>query len=95
MVPIPPSITNILPMILTLLFHFSRWIWGNVPNSLVISQKGKSQNGCFKKTKHAKFPEKRTFFTPDTHTYMCASGGKIIYNNNNYVFYSRIKRYNF
>ena len=27
-------------------------------------QKGKSQNGCFKKTKHAKFSEKRTFPTP-------------------------------
>ena len=27
----------------------------------VISQKSESQNGSFKKTKHAKFPEKRTF----------------------------------
>ena len=27
-------------------------------------QKGKCQNGCFKKTKHAKFSEKRTFLTP-------------------------------
>ena len=25
---------------------------------------GESQNGCFKKTKHAKFSEKRTFLTP-------------------------------
>ena len=32
--------------------------------SSVIRQKGKSQNGCFKKTKHAKFSEKRTFLTP-------------------------------
>ena len=33
-------------------------------NSSVIRQKGESQNGSFKKTKHAKFSEKRTFFTP-------------------------------
>ena len=26
--------------------------------------KGESQNGCFKKTKHAKFSEKRTFLIP-------------------------------
>ena len=26
--------------------------------SSIISQKGESQNGCFKKTKHAKFSEK-------------------------------------
>ena len=33
-------------------------------NSSVIRQKGESQNGCFKKTKHAKFSTKRTFLTP-------------------------------
>ena len=36
-------------------------------NSSVIRQKGEShesQNGCFMKTKHAKFSEKRTFLTP-------------------------------
>ena len=33
-------------------------------NSLVIRQKGESQNGCFRKTRHAKFSEKRTFLTP-------------------------------
>ena len=32
--------------------------------SLVIRQKGESQNGCFKKTKHVKFSKKRTFLTP-------------------------------
>ena len=32
--------------------------------SSVIKQKGESQNGCFKKTKHAKFSEKRIFLTP-------------------------------
>ena len=30
----------------------------------VIRQKGESENGCFKKTKHVKFSEKRTFLTP-------------------------------
>ena len=30
----------------------------------VIRQKEESQNGCFKKTKHAKFSEKGTFLTP-------------------------------
>ena len=39
-------------------------------------QKGESQNGSNKNTKHAKFSEKRTFFTPGTHTYVCVSGGK-------------------
>ena len=32
--------------------------------SSVIWQKGESQNGCFKNSKHAKFSEKRTFLTP-------------------------------
>ena len=32
--------------------------------SSVIWQKGESQNGGNKNTKHAKFPEKRTFFNP-------------------------------
>ena len=32
-------------------------------NSLVIRQKGDSQNGCFEKTKHTKVSEKRTFLT--------------------------------
>ena len=32
--------------------------------SSVIRQKSESQNGCFKKTKHAKFSKKRTFLTP-------------------------------
>ena len=30
-------------------------------NLSVIKQMGKSQNGSFKKTKHAKFPEKQIF----------------------------------
>ena len=35
--------------------------------------KGRFQNGCFKKTKHAKFSEKQTFLTTDKHMYMCVS----------------------
>ena len=45
----------------------------------VIRQKGKSQNGCFQKTKHVQFSVKRTFLTPpppETQTYVCVSGGK-------------------
>ena len=35
----------------------------------VIRQKGKSQNECFKKTKHTKFSEKTNISCPpDTHT---------------------------
>ena len=39
--------------------------------SLIISQKSGSQNRCFKKTKYAKFSEKRTFpkIPLDTHTF--------------------------
>ena len=32
-------------------------------------QKGKSQNGCYKKTNHVKFSKKKKYFlSPDTHT---------------------------
>ena len=41
--------------------HFHPFEFGKTS---VIRQKGKSQNGCFKKTKHVKFSEKETFFTP-------------------------------
>ena len=40
--------------------------------SSVIRQKGKSQNGDNKKTKQAKYPEKRTFLT----AWYALSGGK-------------------
>ena len=44
------------------------WLrWANSEElglSLVIRQKGESQNGCFKKTKQAKFSENRIFLTP-------------------------------
>ena len=34
-------------------------------SSSVISQQGESQNGSFKKAKHAKISEKQTFLTPN------------------------------
>ena len=39
-------------------------IQSNFHNASVIRQKSECQNGCFKKTKHTKFAEKRTFFAP-------------------------------
>ena len=37
----------------------------NIDNkSSEMRQKGESQNGCFKKAKHAKMSEKQTFLTP-------------------------------
>ena len=40
-------------------------LWSHVKfSSSVIRQKGESQNGYFKKTKHVKFCEKGTFLTP-------------------------------
>ena len=44
--------------------------------SSVIRQKGESQNGCFKKTKHAKCLEKRTSLTPWYAHVRVRSGGK-------------------
>ena len=43
--------------------NLSKYIW-MIPYLSVIRQKGESQNGCYKKTKHIKFSEKRTFLTP-------------------------------
>ena len=43
----------------------------SVKKSSLIRQKGKSQNGCFKKTKYAEFSKKNEhFLPPDTHTYV-------------------------
>ena len=39
---------------------------------VVVIRQTESQNGCLKKTKHAKFSEKWTFLTP----HVCISGGK-------------------
>ena len=36
----------------------------SVSISSALKQKGQSQSGCYKKTKHEKFSEKRTFLTP-------------------------------
>ena len=41
-----------------------------------LPQKSESQNGFFKKTKHAKFPKNEHFLPPDTHTYVCVSRGR-------------------
>ena len=41
-----------------------------------IRQKDESLQGCYKKTKHAKFFEKRTFLVPNTHTHVNVAGGK-------------------
>ena len=38
-------------------------MFNRVQNPSVIRQNGESLNGCYKRTKHAKFSEKRTFFT--------------------------------
>ena len=46
-------------------------------SSTVIRQKGKSQNGCFKKTKHAKFSGKQTFLTP-WYAKKCSFFGKFV-----------------
>ena len=43
--------------------------------SLVIRQKGEYQNRCYKKTKHAKFSEKRAVVYPLTCTYTCPYQG--------------------
>ena len=43
----------------------------------VTRQKVESQNGCYKKTRHAKnLPKKKQFLSPDTHTYVCVARGK-------------------
>ena len=45
-------------------FDWLKYFWIKWNNSSVLRQKGEFQNGYFKKTKHAKFFEKRTFLTP-------------------------------
>ena len=45
-------------------WNVSPFMWSRIMKSSVIKQKGESQNGCFKKTKLAKFSEERTFLTP-------------------------------
>ena len=52
------------------LAHLKIFRFYNLSISLVMRQKGESQNGCFKKT------ELVNFLPPDTHTYVCVSGGK-------------------
>ena len=44
--------------------------------SSIIRQKGKSQNGCFRKQSAPNFPKSKHFVPSDTHTYVCVSVGK-------------------
>ena len=44
--------------------------------SLVIRQKGESQNVCFKKTYILNFPKNKHFLPADTHMYVWVSGGE-------------------
>ena len=46
-----------------------------INKSSVIRQKRESQNECFKKIKYVKFPKNEHFLPPDTHMYVCVSGG--------------------
>ena len=62
-----PILKNVFSTLVV--FFISSIVGNNVRKSSVRRQKGESQNGCFKKTKHVKFSEKRTFRT-------CVSGGK-------------------
>ena len=55
-------------------------------SSSVITQKGESQNGCYKKTKHAKLSGKQTFFTP-----WYAHGGKKIRFSKNLASFAFLK----
>ena len=52
-------------------FSFLYKYIANMDISLVIMQKGESQSGCFRQTKHAKFSGKQTFLNP-----RYVSGGK-------------------
>ena len=54
----------------------------------VIRQRGESQNGCSKKTKHVIFSEKRTLLPPDTHTYVRVYQGvkNVCFSKNNTCF---------
>ena len=57
-------------LLLVSLFKTQSYYTRNI--SSVISQKGESLNGCFKKTKHAKFSQKQTLLTPwYAHVHVC------------------------
>ena len=53
----------IIPSWYRFVFEGKVMVWSYWLTSSVIRQKDESQNGCFKRTKHAKFSEKRTFLT--------------------------------
>ena len=58
----------------TKLMDWIYWHFWDIDSS-AIRQKGESQNGCYKKTKQAKFSEKQTFFNPLIRTRTCAYQG--------------------
>ena len=59
----------------------------------VIRQKGQSQSGYFKKTKHAKMFRKTniSYSVLDTETYLCLSGGKNVRFLKNIVWFVYLK----
>ena len=56
-------------------------------NASVIRQKGESQNECFKKTKQAKFSEKRIFLTPLICTFMYQGVRNVRFSENLACFF--------
>ena len=62
------------------LFHINIWEKFNAPLNLsVIRQKDESQNGCYKKTKLAKFSQKKKFLTLDTQLIVRVFNGNMSY----------------
>ena len=53
---------------------YSVWIQDNITSA--IRQTGKSQNGCYKKSKQTKFSKKEHFLPHNTHTHVCVTAGK-------------------
>ena len=69
-------------LLLVSLFKTQSYYTRNI--SSVISQKGESLNGCFKKTKHAKFSQKQTLLTPwYAHVHVCM---RVCVFENNFTF---------
>ena len=58
------ALLALLPTIFPIQLEITKKRIYNPVKPSVIRQKSESQNGCFKKTKQAKFSKKRTFFYP-------------------------------
>ena len=68
----------LIAMLISLILSIVSWILEGLEkenNSSVMRQTSKFQNGGNKKTSHIK-PRNKPFLPPDTHTYVCVSGGK-------------------